>query len=219
MYRLAVRLNKTTPEVREMCHGHPRTTLLQEGWRGGQEPSSAGPPALRMSATVAPAASWVCRQVVSCQPDLGLSARAAREFSARIMRGWGLPVLADDVAVIVSELVSNALRHGVRGRNGAAYDRIELILWRRPGQIICAVTDPGTGTPVLAHPDLLDEAGRGLHVVEALSATWGWTRLGGCRKAVWAAVGVPGAEPGPAGAGQAEAGHSRAAWECRSRPA
>ena len=217
--RLAVRSNKTTPEVCEMSHGHPRTTLLQEGWRGGQEPSAAGPPALRMSATLVPAATWVCRQVVSCQPDLGLSAKAAREFSERMLRGWGLPVLADDVAVIVSELVSNALRHGVGGQNGAAYDCIELILWRRPGQIICAVTDPGTGTPVLADPDLLDEAGRGLHVVEALSATWGWTRLGGCRKAVWAAVGVPGAEPGPADADPAEAGRSRAAWDWRSRSA
>jgi hypothetical protein len=40
------------------------------------------------------------------------------------------------------------------------------------------------------------EAGRGLHVVQALSATWGWARLSGSRKAVWAAMGVPGADAG-----------------------
>jgi anti-sigma regulatory factor (Ser/Thr protein kinase) len=167
-----------------------------------------------MSASVLPAPSWVRREVVSRQPDLGLAAKAAREFSERTLRGWGLPGLADDAAVIVSELVSNAIRHGAGGPNGNGldYDRIELILWRRSGQIICAVTDPGTGAPAMADPGPLAEQGRGLHVVEALSATWGWTRLGDHRKAVWAAVPAPEPEPGRA----AEAGHRHAAWEWRS---
>jgi anti-sigma regulatory factor (Ser/Thr protein kinase) len=199
-----------------MPHGHPRT-VLQEGRHGAQsqqqQPSSAGPE-LPISASLLPAPSWVRRKVVSCQPDLGLAAKAAREFSERTLRGWGVPALADDAAVIVSELVSNAIRHGVGGPNGNAYDRIELILWRRPGQIICAVTDPGTGTPAPASPGPLAEQGRGLHVVEALSATWGWTRLGDHRKAVWAAIPSPEAEPG-----RADAGHRHAAWEWRSRPA
>jgi anti-sigma regulatory factor (Ser/Thr protein kinase) len=196
-----------------MPHGHPRT-VLQEGWHGGPEPSSAPPDESLMSASLLPARSWVCRQVVSCQPDLGLAAKAAREFSARVLRGWGLPVLADDAAVIVSELVSNAIRHGVGGGDRSAYDYVELVLWRRSGQIICAVTDAGTGTPVRADPDPLAEQGRGLHVVEALSATWGWTRLDGSRKAVWAALPVPGAEPG-----RAEADRNHSAWEWRRRSA
>jgi anti-sigma regulatory factor (Ser/Thr protein kinase) len=215
MYRLAVRSIKTSPEVCDMSHGHPRTTALHKGRRNGHEPSAVAPRELLMAASLLPARSWVCRQVVSCQPDLALAAKAARDFSGRILDGWGLPVLADDAAVIVSELVSNALRHGAEGRNGPAYDCIELILWRRPGQIICAVTDPGTGTPVLAHPDPLAEAGRGLHVVQALAATWGWTRLGGRKKAVWAALPVPGAADGH----PARAGHSRAEWDCHSRSA
>jgi anti-sigma regulatory factor (Ser/Thr protein kinase) len=200
-----------------MSHGYPRT-VLQEGWRGGQEPPPAGQPELLMSASLLPAPNWVRRQVVSRQPDLGLAAKAARDYSERVLRGWGLQPLADDAAVIVSELVSNAIRHGMNGHNGSAYDCIELILWRRPGQIICAVTDPGTGTPAMANPDPMAEQGRGLHVVEALCATWGWTRLGDHRKAVWAALPVPGAEC--AGPGPAEADHSHAAWEeWRSRPA
>lgn len=106
-----------------MSHGYPRT-VLQEGWHGAAPPSSAGPTDFFTAASVLPAPNWVRRQVVSCQPDLGLAAKAAREFSAQTLRGWGLPVLADDAAVIVSELVSNAIRHGVGGRNssGAAYD-------------------------------------------------------------------------------------------------
>jgi anti-sigma regulatory factor (Ser/Thr protein kinase) len=206
-----------------MSHGHPRT-VLQEGWHSGQEPPSAGQPHLLTSASVLPAPNWVRRQVVSCQPDLGLAAKAARDYSERVLRGWGLQPLADDAAVIVSELVSNAIRHGVNGRNGSACDCIELILWRRPGQIICAVTDPGVGAPAMANPDPLAEQGRGLHVVEALSVTWGWTRLGGPGKAVWAALAVPGAEgagrTGRAEPGTAEADHNHAAWqEWRSRSA
>jgi anti-sigma regulatory factor (Ser/Thr protein kinase) len=164
----------------------------------------------------------VCRQVVSCQPDLGLAANAAREFSTSTLLGWGLPVLADDAAVVVSELVSNAIRHGVSGQDGVSgrNGRIELILWRRPGHVICAVTDPGVGTPVLADPDPLAEDGRGLRVVEALSASWGWTTLGGCRKAVWAALPAPDApDAQDAGPGQAETGRNHTAWEWRSRSA
>jgi len=206
-----------------MSHGYPRT-VLQEGWHGATPPSSAGPTDFLTAASVLPAPNWVRRQVVSRQPDLGLAAKAAREFSAQTLRGWGLPVLADDAAVIVSELVSNAMRHGIGGRVGSAYDCVELILWRRSGQIICAVTDSGTGAPVLADPDPLAEQGRGLHVVEALSTTWGWTKLGGCRKAVWAALPIPGAEPSRAvpcraEAGRAEAGRSHSAWKWRSRSA
>ena len=194
-----------------MSHGHPRTVL--DGWHHA-EPSSADPPELRMPGTLVPTPSWVCLQVVSCEPDLGLAAKAARDYSERILREWGLPVLADDAAVIVSELVSNAIRHGVSGRNGPVHDRIELILWRQSGQVICAVTDPGTGAPAVADGDPLAEDGRGLHVVEALSDAWGWARLGGSRKAVWAALPVPGTEPG-----RADNGRGHAAWEWSSLPA
>jgi anti-sigma regulatory factor (Ser/Thr protein kinase) len=104
--------------------------------------------------------------------------------------------MADDAAVIVSELVTNALMHGGRAVTGAAHEDVELILCHGSGQVVCAVTDPGTGAPVLVQPDPFGEAGRGLHMVQALSATWGWTRLGGSRKVVWAAMGDPGTDVG-----------------------
>jgi anti-sigma regulatory factor (Ser/Thr protein kinase) len=177
--------------------GDPWDPSLKQGWRGGQEPPWAGllevlPPGTRPADALLPAARWVSRQIVPGQPGMGRAARAAREFTGQILRVWGLLVLVDDAAVIVSELVTNALRHGGGAVNGAAHEGVELILWRRSGQVVCAVTDPGTGTPVLVRPDLFGEAGRGPHVVQALSATWGWTRLDGSRKAVWATMGVPG---------------------------
>jgi anti-sigma regulatory factor (Ser/Thr protein kinase) len=199
-----------------MSHGHlrapklgrPGAALLQEGWRESQELPWAGladllSPGTGPSGTRPPAARWVCRQIVSGRVEMGLAARAAREFAGQILGGWGLLVLAEDAAVIVSELVTNALRHGSCVVNGAAHEDVELILWRQADQVLCAVTDSGIGAPLLAQPEPFGEAGRGLHVVQALSATWGWTRLGGSRKAVWAAMGVPGT-----GAGQGSRGAS-----------
>ena len=186
--------------------GHPSapilgpspSPILKESWRESQEPPWAGlpewlSPGTGSSGALLPTARWVCRPIGSGQLEMGLAARAAREFTGQILRGWGLLVLADDAAVIVSELVTNALMHGGSAVNGAAREDVELILWLRSGQAVCVVTDPGTGAPVLVQPDPFGEAGRGLHVVQALSATWGWTRLGDSRKAVWAAMGVPGA--------------------------
>jgi len=139
-------------------------------------------------------------QIASCPLDPGATASgAARDFTNQILGSWGLLVLAQDAAVIVSELVTNALCHGVRDANGPAHDgpahdRVELILLCRAGEMVCAVTDPGAGHPVLGTPDLTAEAGRGLHVIEALAATWGWTRLDAHNKAVWATLSIPGVD-------------------------
>jgi hypothetical protein len=153
-----------------------------------------------------PTAGRAC-QIASCPLDPGATASgAARDFTRQILGSWGLLRLVEDAAVIVSELVTNALRHGVRNPycpphdghvrggpvcDGSAHDRVELILLRRPGEMVCAVTDPGAEPPVMAAPDLAAEAGRGLHVIEALAASWGWTRLDTHKKAVWATLSVP----------------------------
>jgi anti-sigma regulatory factor (Ser/Thr protein kinase) len=143
---------------------------------------------------VLPAARWVSREIAASPLDTGLACRAAREFTGQILLGWDLPEVAGDAAVIVSELVTNALQHGLRDLSPVR-DQVELIWWRRAGQVICMVTDPGAEPPVMVEqPDPFAEQGRGLHVVDALSATWGWTRLGGCRKAVWATLPVPRAD-------------------------
>jgi anti-sigma regulatory factor (Ser/Thr protein kinase) len=185
-----------------MSHGQHGAPVQMRERRYDQDPSPIGLPEPQPGApahsallpgALHPAARWVCRPVASSDVDAGLACRGAREFTGQTLRGWGLMMLAEDAAVIVSELVTNALLHGC-GLSAATAGQVELILWRQDGQMVCAVTDPGLEPPVLASPDPLAEAGRGLQVVEALSATWGWARLGGCRKAVWAALPVPGAE-------------------------
>jgi anti-sigma regulatory factor (Ser/Thr protein kinase) len=181
-----------------MPYGHQRAPLRPGSRSLGQQPVSTLPEQALPEALM-PAARWVCRQIAAAPPDAALACRGAREFTGQTLQGWGLPDLADDAALIVSELVTNALRHGLRDLS-AVPDQVELIWWRRTGQIICMVTDPGAEPPVMVlQPDPFAEEGRGLHVVDALSATWGWTRLGGCRKAVWATLPVSGADAGAAG--------------------
>jgi anti-sigma regulatory factor (Ser/Thr protein kinase) len=182
--------------------GHQHAPSRPESWREGAGLPEWLPLAMGLSGALLPTARWVCRQTDPGHLGMGLAARAAREFTGQILRGWGLLALADDAAVIVSELVTNALMHAGSAMNGAAREDVELILWRRSAQVVCAVTDQGSRAPVLVRPDPFGEAGRGLHVVQALSATWGWARLGESRKAVWAAMGVPGTDAAQESRGQ-----------------
>jgi len=117
----------------------------------------------------------------------------ARDFTEQTLDAWALRGLADDAMVIVSELVTNALRHGLRRDPGEppglpGPGPIELILLWPAGPLFCVVTDPGTEPPVLAEPDLDAEMGRGLQVVQALASEWGWGMLNPARKAVWACL-------------------------------
>jgi len=125
------------------------------------------------------------------------SPRAAREFTRETLRRWDICAAFPDTAVVVSELVTNALCHGARiGVGGTARGRVELSLWHRASHLVCAVTDPSAEPPVLRSPDPAAEAGRGLQVVEALATSWGWAMLGFHRKVVWAALRAPQSLPG-----------------------
>src|SRR5215469_973518 len=192
-----------------MSQGRHRTPVRTGSGPCVQEPPHAGLPEDTWLEAAPPPALGAC-QIASCPLDPGGTASgAARDFTRQILGSWGLLVLAEDAAVIVSELVTNALCHGVRDangaardgpvrdgpvRDGAAHDRVELILLHRAGEMVCAVTDPGAGHPVLGTTDPAAEAGRGLCVIEALAASWGWTRLDTYKKAVWATLSIPGAD-------------------------
>ncbi|MFE7815189.1 ATP-binding protein [Streptomyces sp. NPDC057433] len=95
----------------------------------------------------------------------------ARRRAARLVTEWGQPNLAGDVALVVSELMTNALLHGsVRGR----FVRVHITLGRNTLRV--EVSDPrGERLP---HPrptgSTADQFGRGLLLVDALSTRWGW---------------------------------------------
>lgn len=97
------------------------------------------------------------------------SVRRARHAVAESLPRVLRPHLGDDLGLLTSELVTNAIRHGV-GREDE--DLIELVLWPADGHYWLAVSDPGTGKPAVAHPDADSENGRGLLLVDRLAAAW-----------------------------------------------
>ncbi len=78
--------------------------------------------------------------------------------------------LTDDLGLLTSELVTNAIRHGSRRED----ELVELVLWPADGHYWLAVSDPGAGrhTPTLTRPDADAETGRGLFLVDQLAAAW-----------------------------------------------
>ncbi|MDQ8701913.1 ATP-binding protein [Streptomyces sp. LHD-70] len=97
------------------------------------------------------------------------SVPAAREFARRALKDWEVTARADDIALCVSELATNALLHGVPPGRGYL-----LRIDRRPDRTVrIEVHDSGDGevrTPG-AEPDA--EGGRGLQLVAALADRWG----------------------------------------------
>ena len=112
------------------------------------------------------------------------AAKAARDFTTSTLREWQLDELVQEAALIASELVTNAIRHGLGGTD----DGVELAWRRQAARVICMVTDRSPLPPVLGSADQDAESGRGLQVVQAVAATWGWMMLSATSKAVWAAL-------------------------------
>ncbi|MGE7435450.1 ATP-binding protein [Kitasatospora sp. NPDC001175] len=102
-----------------------------------------------------------------------------RELLADVEDGH---LYAETGELLVSELVTNAVRHGrVPGR--LLWVRLEL----RVGLLRVEVHDASSDRPTARTPGVEDESGRGLWLVEQLSVRWGWhPRSGGVGKAVWA---------------------------------
>jgi hypothetical protein len=139
-----------------------------------------------------PADWWDSPSAVGCPLSRGpQSARAARRLTRSTLREWGLSSLAEDAETIVGEFVANAVTHAATGGAGPAdrkpaIENLGLRLLRRTGEVICAVLDPSDVAPVLKTPSGVEEAGRGLQMVDALSDVWGWSPVTGRGKAVWA---------------------------------
>jgi hypothetical protein len=114
------------------------------------------------------AASWTF-------PAETYAARRAREAVRGVLRGWGLNALVDDTVLLVSELVTNSLRHahgpiGVRMVRGTS--------------LLVEVSDPLPVPPRERNATADDEGGRGIQLVARGARRWG-TRHGPIGKTVW----------------------------------
>ncbi|MCQ4044024.1 SpoIIE family protein phosphatase [Streptantibioticus rubrisoli] len=114
-------------------------------------------------------------------PPQGQSVAQARELTRARLEAWGLGELVDTTELLVSELVTNALRHG-RGDI-----RLRLLLDRT---LVCEVWDSDLVQPRRRRARDTDEGGRGLQLVSMLSESWG-SRRTPRGKTVWFELGLP----------------------------
>lgn len=115
-------------------------------------------------------------------PAEPVSVGRARELVAERLHDWGLEELVFSTELIVSELVTNAVRYA----EGPLY--LRLILDRT---LVCEVADTGHTSPHLRHSADDDEGGRGLFIVAQLVQRWG-TRYSRSGKTIWTEQALPG---------------------------
>lgn len=114
-----------------------------------------------------------------------VSVGAARQRLANDLHKRGVPKdVIDDAVLVLSEVLSNALRHARplgSGKMKVAWDV-------RAGAVEINVTDGGGATrPQPAQPSLSSLGGRGLGIVTTLTSDWG-VRAAGNETTVWAVV-------------------------------
>ena len=121
--------------------------------------------------------SVVARQRLEPHPS---SVSRARRLVTRALGDLGRDELADDAALAVSELVTNALVH--------AGTPMEVVVSRRRAEVVVEVLDDNPRLPFRRHHSELAGTGRGLHLVEQLTTAWG-ARERPPGKAVWFLLG------------------------------
>ncbi|ARZ72005.1 magnesium or manganese-dependent protein phosphatase [Streptomyces albireticuli] len=110
----------------------------------------------------------------------------ARKRASEQLAAWGLEELSFTTELVVSELVTNAVRY--------AYAPIRLRLIRDVAALICEVSDASSTSPRMRRARVFDEGGRGLLLVAQLTERWG-TRFTADGKTIWAEQALP-AAPG-----------------------
>ncbi|MBF8184983.1 ATP-binding protein [Nonomuraea sp. K274] len=119
------------------------------------------------------------RTVECLLPSVAAGVGEARSLVRAELTKWGLDEAIDDCLIIVSELVTNAVRYG-----GSAY---ALRLEDREGHLYGEVFDPGEGVPRPCSPDVNALSGRGLQIVAAIADDWGVSPATG-GKIVWFSI-------------------------------
>jgi anti-sigma regulatory factor (Ser/Thr protein kinase) len=132
------------------------------------------------------AASWPCQSFLELGA-LPAAAPCARLHARQVLWEWGLTAFSESTELLISELVTNAMRI-----SQATVQCPPVRLWvvSDRAQVLIFVWDASPLPPV-TNDDIANDAenGRGLMIVQAISARWGWDfppGLGG--KVVWAQV-------------------------------
>jgi len=111
--------------------------------------------------------------------------RDIRQFAVETLTAWGdLEQVGDHVQLVVSELVTNVIRH-------ASGHEATVRLERHDDRIVVAVVDPDARPPRLTRASVDDESGRGLSLVDAVGDRWGSRHLASGGKIVWCELAAP----------------------------
>ncbi|MFI2367737.1 SpoIIE family protein phosphatase [Streptomyces sp. NPDC018833] len=106
---------------------------------------------------------------------------AARKYASAQLETWGFGDAVFTTELIVSELVTNAIRYG------GGPIQLHLI---RDTALVCEVSDGSSTAPHLRRARILEEGGRGLMLVASVTECWG-TRYGPTGKTIWAEQPLP----------------------------
>ncbi|MEE1927776.1 ATP-binding SpoIIE family protein phosphatase [Streptomyces sp. TRM 70351] len=109
------------------------------------------------------------------------TAGQARRLARRALVGWGIEELTESVELLVSEVVTNAVRYA---------ERPVTLRLLRTDTLRCEVGDDVPQLPRLRQARATDEGGRGLYLVNRIAKRWGATRLS-TGKLVWFEVPLP----------------------------
>ena len=104
------------------------------------------------------------------------SVPAARRFATRVLQGTS-PETLEAIELMVSELATNCIRHTDSG--------FDLTIIRSGRDIRVEATDRAGGTPTMRSPKPTDPSGRGLKIIDMLSAGWGVKSEAAEGKTVW----------------------------------
>ena len=112
-------------------------------------------------------------------PPVPRAVRASRQWVRETLNRWRLTDAAEPAESLVSELVTNAIRHAEDGAS------VVVLLMYAAGKVRMEVRDHDPlNLPLVKTPGPLDASGRGLVLVEALSDHWG-VRVTDSSKSVW----------------------------------
>ncbi|GGW94585.1 ATPase [Streptomyces malachitofuscus] len=130
--------------------------------------------------TAGAASASVALRITCSREDLA----RARSFTRDTLGVWSLGHRCDDATLVMTELAANAVTHAAP--RCAGVPDVRLGFHREPAHLLLTVSDPDDHPPVPAPGACLEEHGRGLHIVDALSEAWGWTPTAPAGKTVWA---------------------------------
>jgi anti-sigma regulatory factor (Ser/Thr protein kinase) len=143
----------------------------------------------------APNTAWTLQSVLAIGA-LPTATPCARLHARNVMCEWGLRDLAENVELVVSELVTNAVKASMDdvGRPRYTDDHglacVQLRLSTDGLATLVEVWDENFRLPAPTQASLDEESGRGLMLVDALTVQWGWDLShSGRGKIVWALVG------------------------------